>query len=206
MNDDLASPQRFALTAAIFEGALAIVAIALGWLFGMAPLETLHWSWAALGWGLLGVLPPLVLLAYCLRSRRRSIRVLRVFVDRHLTPLFRDLTLVELAAISLLAGLGEEMLFRGIVQAGVAGWIDGPMGIVLGLLVASVIFAFAHALTPAYLVLAGLIGLYLGALWLWTGNLLAPIAAHAGYDFVAMIYLAKIRARRVEIKNAASRE
>ena len=34
----------------------------------------------------------------------------------------------------------------------------------------------------------GLIGLYFGGLRLWTGNLLAPIAAHAVYDFLALIY------------------
>ena len=56
---------------------------------------------------------------------------------------------------------------------------------------ASLLFGIAHAITPAYLVLAALIGEYLGGLWLWTGNLLAPIIAHAGYDFIALWYLAK---------------
>ena len=41
--------------------------------------------------------------------------------------------------------------------------------------------------------LAGLIGLYLGWLWLAVGNLLVPIVVHALYDFVALMYLVKVR-------------
>jgi membrane protease YdiL (CAAX protease family) len=47
-----------------------------------------------------------------------------------------------------------------------------------------------------YLVLAGLIGLYLGGIWLATGNLLVPIIAHAMYDFVALVYFVKTRKKK----------
>jgi membrane protease YdiL (CAAX protease family) len=36
-------------------------------------------------------------------------------------------------------------------------------------------------------------GVYLGGLLLLTDNLLAPIATHAVYDFVALIYLTRSR-------------
>jgi membrane protease YdiL (CAAX protease family) len=42
-------------------------------------------------------------------------------------------------------------------------------------------------------VVAAAIGAGLGGLWLWNGNLLLPIVAHATYDFVALICLARIR-------------
>ena len=116
---------------------------------------------------------------------------LRRVVERLLVPLFQHLSVAELAIISILAGLGEEMLFRGVLQAALAGWLEGTVGVLVGLAAASVLFGFAHAITPAYFVLAMLIGAYLGGLWLWTGNLLAPIVAHAGYDFIALWYLAK---------------
>ena len=35
-------------------------------------------------------------------------------------------------------------------------------------------------------------GLYLGALWLVSGNLLAPILAHACYDFLALLWFLKV--------------
>jgi len=40
-----------------------------------------------------------------------------------------------------------------------------------------------------YALLAGVVGLYLGGLYLLTGNLLVPIVVHALYDVVALGYL-----------------
>ena len=199
MTDELHHPPNFALTAGIFEGSLVFVAVSLGWLIDVAPLETLHWTPAGFGWGVAGILPPLGLLVFCLVVPWRPIRGLRRVVERLLVPLFQQLSVAELALISTLAGLGEEMLFRGVLQAALAGWLEGTTGLVVGLVVASLLFGFAHAITPAYLVLAALIGAYLGGLWLWTGNLLVPIIAHAGYDFIALWYLAKVRARGEEM-------
>jgi uncharacterized protein len=51
-----------------------------------------------------------------------------------------------------------------------------------------------HWITRTYALLAALVGLYLGGLWLWTGNLLVPIVAHALYDFVALIWILRRRA------------
>ena len=87
--------------------------------------------------------------------------------------------------IAALAGIGEETLFRGVIQAAVAQHVGGPRGVWLGLLVAAVLFGLLHPVTPMYAVLAGAIGLYLGWLWLVGGNLLLPIVTHGVYDFVA---------------------
>jgi membrane protease YdiL (CAAX protease family) len=107
--------------------------------------------------------------------------------------LFRQCRIVELAVIALLAGLGEEMLFRDIVQGWITDKVGGPYGAAIGLTAAATIFGLLHSITPAYAFMAGGIGLYFGAIWLITGNLLVPIASHALYDFVALIYLVHLR-------------
>ena len=100
---------------------------------------------------------------------------------------------MELAVIAALAGIGEEMLFRGVIQAVVAQQIGGPRGMWWGLLVAAALFGLLHPVTPTYAVLAALIGLYLGWLWLAWGNLLLPIITHGSYDFLALWYLLRAR-------------
>ena len=52
------------------------------------------------------------------------------------------------------AGIGEELLFRGVVQALLERWL-GPW-IALG--VASILFGLVHALTPTYALLAAFAG------------------------------------------------
>ena len=109
-----------------------------------------------------------------------------------------------MAVISILAGLGEEMLFRGVLQATLAeaaaksldgGPLAGQIGDWLAAVVVAAFFGLMHAVNRSYALLAGLIGLYLGGLWIWTGNLAVPITAHALYDFLALVYVVKIRGR-----------
>lgn len=85
-------------------------------------------------------------------------------------------------ALAVFSGLGEEALFRGVLQP----W--------LGLVPASLLFGLAHFvprrnLAPwsLFTVVAGLL---LGGLYDWTGNLVAPIVAHAGINAVNLRLLA----------------
>ena len=109
------------------------------------------------------------------------------FVEVTVKPLFRDCRVSDLLLVSILAGVGEELLFRGLVQVGLEGWLGkwGALG------VASVVFGLAHCMTREYVVFAAGLGLLLGLLAIATGNLLAPIIAHAGYDFLALLMLTK---------------
>lgn len=203
MNEnDLSPPQNFVLLAAVFEGGLAVVAVGLGWLVGHNPLDSFprtpaDAAWGA-AWGAAAVLPPAGLLGLCLKCPLGPFVRLNRVVDELLVPLFRDCRLPDLAVISVLAGVGEEMLFRGVVQQAVADWCGGQTetGIWIGLAVAAVLFGLAHTITLTYALLAGVIGLYLGWVWLCADyNLLVPIVAHAGYDLLALVYLVRIRRR-----------
>ena len=109
------------------------MAVGLGWLVGQSPLETLHWDVRGLLVSPLLALPPLGLVWLCLWRPIGPLADLVRVVDQMLTPLFRQCTLAEMAIICLLAGLGEEMLFRGVIQAGIANWAsDGPATTFLG--------------------------------------------------------------------------
>jgi membrane protease YdiL (CAAX protease family) len=192
----LAAMKHFALTAAIFEGSLVVLAVVLGWLLAQPPLKSFRFEWSGALLGLAATLPPLGLFLISLKCPWRPFQGIARIVDETLVPLFKDCRLVELAIIAALAGIGEEMLFRGVIQTAVAEEIGGPYGVWLGLIIAAVLFGLLHPITPTYAVLAGLIGLYLGWLWLWRGNLLTPITTHGLYDFLALLYLVKLRGKR----------
>ena len=193
MDDDFQPPRNFALMAAAFEGGLAVFAVVLGWLLGLEPLESLHFDAMAMGIGVAATLPLLLMLWLWLKCPLRPCRALVKLFEELFLPLFRQCSVLELLVISLLAGLGEEMLFRGIIQEGLARWIGGAAGPWLALLFAALLFAVLHAVTPTYAVFAGLIGLYLGGLWIVTDNLLVPITIHAVYDFTALLCLVRLR-------------
>lgn len=175
----------------LLEGSLAVVALALSWLCDLSLEQSLRWRLAD---GLLGVVltvPMGLGFVLCLYVPLPPLVRIRQFSDEVLRPLFASCSLMQLALLSLLAGIGEELLFRGVIQEILSRWAGAAVGLVL----ASLLFGLLHPITPTYILLAGLMGLYLGIAWLLTGNLLTVIVAHALYDFGVLLYL--VRARQV---------
>ena len=151
-----------------------------------------HWNWKDGMIGVLAALPPFVAFQWTLRSTTGPFVRIREFLENVLGALMRDWSLAQLAVISVLAGVGEEALFRGFLQ----GWLQSHWGSFAALLVASAVFGLAHPITVGYAVVVGIIGIYLGLLWEATGNLLTPMVTHTVYDFAALVWFLKpLRAR-----------
>jgi membrane protease YdiL (CAAX protease family) len=175
--------------AVVFEGGLVVLWLLLALLLDIRPGEQGRATWAALMQGVAGTLPLLPFLWWLSRSPLRPVRRMMKEVDEVLVPLLSRLSVADYALIALLAGIGEEGVFRGIVQESLGSAVSQPAA-VLG---ASVVFGLLHFITPAYAVLAGVLGAYLGVLYVLTGNLLVPITVHFLYDFCALLYLVRWR-------------
>jgi membrane protease YdiL (CAAX protease family) len=185
MSEASAQRQAVVLLAIVVEGGMIVLAWLLGWLLDQQPLLAFTWDWRAALYGVLAALPMLVLFLAALRWPVGPLARVKRFSEQVLYPLLAPCSVLDLLGISLLAGLGEEMLFRGVFQGVFARW----MGPLMGLALASVLFGVMHAVTTTYAVLAALMGAYLGWLWTATDNLLAPAVTHALYDFVVLLYL-----------------
>jgi membrane protease YdiL (CAAX protease family) len=189
-----AGPRRFTMLAISFELLLGLLALLLGWLTREDPTRTLTapegiGRSAALLLGIAIAVPLFCAVVLIERKPWGILRNLQRIVRRQIVPLFRGVGLWNLLLISLAAGVGEELLFRGYVQAAVARAIAYPWGWCVAIVTASLLFGVCHWLCLAYAVLATAMGIVLGTLFALTGNLLAPIAAHSLYDFLALLYL-----------------
>ena len=81
------------------------------------------------------------------------------FCDHEVVPLLDKSSWSEIALVSFSAGVGEEMLFRGVVQTSIAS----ALGLAAGLLLASLLFGLFHPISLTYMIIASILGLYLGA-------------------------------------------
>jgi uncharacterized protein len=178
------------LLAVVVEGGLIVLAWLIGWLTGTLPLATFFWSLSDVGLGVAATLPMLALFFAALRWPVGPLGKIKKFMDELVCPLLAPCTLLDLAGIAVLAGFGEEMLFRGVFQASLANWTGRPW---LALALASFLFGAAHAITLTYALFATAMGAWLGWLWLWCDNLLPAILAHALYDFIALVVLLRGR-------------
>ncbi len=163
-----------------------LLAIGLGWLLEHRPLDHFRLDGIDVLWGLLATVPMLVAFALMVRWPIGPLRGIKKFTDSVVQPLMATCSVVDLFGIAVLAGVGEEMLFRGLMQDFFAAWMPWWVALVL----ASLLFGLMHAVTPTYAVLAALTGVYLGAVYLLTNNLLTPMIAHGLYDFIVLLYLA----------------
>jgi len=144
-------------------------------------------NWSATAYALLLCLPMFVSLIFVTRSRWAPLVGLRKELEEKVLPIFTNCNIVDLAIIALLAGVGEELFFRGWMQTVLAE----KSGVWVGILAVSLIFGLLHYLSTTYAVYAFITGIYLGVIYYVFGNLYIVMAIHAVYDFVALVYLVR---------------
>ncbi|MDR1492710.1 MAG: CPBP family intramembrane metalloprotease [Planctomycetaceae bacterium] len=185
----LFSPAMMMTAGAIqIEGGLAIFALILGYFLRVPLREMFSFELLDCIRSTFAVLP---MIAFCLLIYRLPWRSV-LFIRKYMATLYRDFirhcSALQLLLISALAGIGEELLFRGVLQTLVARWCGG----VIGVLVAALIFGLVHPISKFYVAICILIGAYLGWLFMQTNNLTIPIIVHAFYDFCIFLYLPRL--------------
>jgi len=194
--------EEFALVAAV----LAI------WVVHDRPWATLApaapgpaiWTWV--GWAAAAVISLLLILQAVLAVRsaenlaavRKQLENVAAFLPR------TERELHTFWALSLTAGIGEEIVFRGYALAWVAALASSlepgaAVSLIAAVLGSSVMFGLAHAYQgPSGMLRTGTVGLVLGGLAVATGGLLAPMIVHTVMD-VTSGFLAQ-RALGVELE------
>ena len=89
----------------------------------------------------------------------------------------------NLFLIAVLAGLGEELFFRGILQKMFGEWRNAVLAIWLAAFVFSAIHLQFYGFFPRML-----LGAFFGYLLFWSGNLWLPILAHTVNNGLAVLY------------------
>ncbi|WP_049722806.1 CPBP family intramembrane glutamic endopeptidase [Gilvimarinus polysaccharolyticus] len=97
-------------------------------------------------------------------------------------PLFTPLALWQLTLISVLAGIGEELLFRVFLQPLISSYSNAWIGIGL----TSLSFALLHFMSWLYFILTLIIGLLLGVGYYLSQSLIFVMVWHGVYDLIAL--------------------
>jgi membrane protease YdiL (CAAX protease family) len=166
--------------ALVVEGGACVIALVLARVWDIALFSLTEHLLRDSLIGIAAASIPFALFAFSLSERAQTIPIissLRKTIRGEIRPLFASLTLIDISLISLWAGFAEELLFRGVIQA------KG------GIIAASCLFGVLHWVTPAYAIVAAVIGFYIGLLYHVFHGLLLPIELHCIYDFGALIYL-----------------
>ena len=172
------------LTLAV-EGAFASIALIASYVFSIPlPVRTSPST------TVVGVCFALVIFAlncsFMLRGMKSQtvLRQVYEFNSRFVLPFAKNLSLRQSAIVSLAAGVGEELFFRGLLQPLVGVGISG--------LAFSVMHFGAHAKRyPIVLVLYFGISCGFGGIYHLTESLWSVIVAHTVYDLIILMFLRK---------------
>ncbi len=91
---------------------------------------------------------------------------------------------INFLIIAILPAIGEEFLFRGVIQRLLGEWTKN---IHVGIFLAAFIFSFIHFQFYGF-VPRLLLGLYFGYLMFWSGSIWVPVTAHLVNNGMAVIY------------------
>src|SRR4030042_722657 len=142
--------------ALLVEGLAFVLALVLARVWGIALFPLTEHLLRDCLIGTVAASIPFALFVFSLSKKAKTIPLLGSVsktVRGEIKALFASTPLIDICLISLWAGLAEEILFRGVIQA---KW---------GLLAASILFGLLPAVPPAYAVVATVIGLYIGLLY-----------------------------------------
>jgi hypothetical protein len=134
--------------------------------------------------GVIATTPLVVLLWWFSNTALEHLAAFRRSQIKFFSDIGFTFTPARIVVLAIGAGVSEELLFRGVLQT----WMAGFVPLVFAIMLSNILFGVLHMRTVLYAFIAGLVGVYLGILYAATGNLLAPMSAHAFYDAVALEY------------------
>jgi len=92
--------------------------------------------------------------------------------------------MINLFMIALLPAIGEEFIFRGVLQRLISEWTKNHY---VGIIITAFLFSFIHfqfyGFVPRFL-----LGIYFGYLLFWSGSIWVPVIAHFVNNGLAVFY------------------
>jgi len=91
--------------------------------------------------------------------------------------------LLNIIIVALIPAVGEEFLYRGVLQEIFTGWLkSGDMAVILTALLFSAAHLQFYGFLPRFI-----LGLGFGYIYLWSGNIWLPVLAHLVNNLIPLI-------------------
>lgn len=179
-----ASDSRAFLVVILGTVALGVAACVVSFILGVPLGETLRPNLRDFAVGIAATAPLAGFLWWFSNTTLEHFAAFRRSQIKFFAEIGFEFTPARIALMAIAAGVSEELFFRGVLQT----WIVGFAPVAAAIALSNIVFGLLHMRTALYAVIAGLVGVYLGVLYALVDNLIAPMAAHALYDAIALEY------------------
>ena len=191
MRGMIAPATMFILAGIQVEGGLAVLAIVIAWFTHIPLRNMMRLELLPLVVAFVGIIPLLVFCKGIYMLPFRSVEFTRRFLRAFYHDFIRYCSVTQLLLVAIMSGIGEELLFRGVLQTSITQGFGGETrGLVIGIFLTSLLFGLVHPINILYVVVCFIIGIYLGLIFVLSGNnLVVPIIVHAFYNFILFLTL-----------------
>lgn len=134
-----------------------------------------------------------------IRDKEKGLAGITKYITTFNTP---AQLVVAVLVIGVIPAVGEEVLFRGVLQRNVSYWTNN---VHVGIWLAAILFSAIHVQFLGFFPRM-LLGALFGYLYVWSGNIWVPILAHFvnnGFT-VLMVYLHQRKLTTVDIESSES--
>ena len=162
--NDIQSPLKFSQ---VVWSPIILLIIGVGLSFFVG-----NWTWQGF-LGIFAVPAGLILglgiyaLGYFISTSPRLVSAAMHNLLQSLHYLFQNLSWAQMVILSILAGVGEELLIRGVLQS----WLVATTTPLVGIIVASLIFGLLHYMARIYIIFTFAIGLLFGLAFHFSNSL-----------------------------------
>jgi hypothetical protein len=163
---------------------IGLGAYGLGFLLDKPLGAQLSWTLGGAMFGLGAVAPLVVLLWLFSRTKIPALARFRQSQIKFYAEVGFEFTRRRIFAMAAVAGVAEELMFRGLLQS----WMAGFTPLIVAIIAPNIIFGLLHMRTLLFGLIAGCVGVYFGALYALSDNMLVPIITHGVYDLIALEY------------------
>ena len=185
----------FVIQMILFEGAMALIGALLALVCGLDLSKAFQtsdmaalYSQLALGVGLAAALG--IVFTVLDHIPWSQLKTVSEKTKEIINESLKDSSHLNRFFVCLLAGVGEEILFRGFIFIAIFEFwpwgLEFNLNIFAAIIISSALFGLGHNISLMYFFLSSLLGAIFCLVFLWTGSLIAPVVAHALYDFYAI--------------------
>ncbi len=182
------SGKDFFMMTIYVQGGILILGIVLSFLFKIELLQILNFNLSAIIVGSIAGTTLALIIAAVYKSRFKIFKKLQKDLTKTL-KVMSGFNFFQILLISFIAGLTEEIFFRGFLQQ----VIEINFGLVTALIISGILFGVMHYISNVYTVYIFFVSAVFGLIFVFTENLWGAIFAHFLFDLVGISLGLKLR-------------
>lgn len=176
---------RLFLIGVLFEFLAGVFAIILSLIFKYKIFSNVKINTSEFTKGVLYAIPVMIFFYALFKIPSQRLKQIEITITNFVHTILGNCSVIHFAIISIVAGVCEELLFRGFLQ----GFFSQKLGLLPSIILTNLAFGLMHPVSYLYSLITFIAGCYFSMVLHFEKNLFVLMVTHSLYDFIALCYI-----------------